>query len=111
MIRRPPRSTLFPYTTLFRSRRPTPVLHTQIALRRLQDRPELFVYHEFSLFIADLHHPYRVVGTVVRAHLAPDACRRVDDNLACEGLAMNRSRRATDHAHRIGTVHAGIRDH
>src|SRR2546430_748119 len=26
MIRRPPRSTLFPYTTLFRSRRPPPVL-------------------------------------------------------------------------------------
>src|SRR2546430_4650427 len=25
MIRRPPRSTLFPYTTLFRSRRPQPV--------------------------------------------------------------------------------------
>src|SRR5688572_31894979 len=66
MIRRPPRSTLFPYTTLFRSRRPTPVLHTQIALRCLQDRPELFVHHEFSLFIANLHHPYRVVGTVVR---------------------------------------------
>src|SRR3712207_8732753 len=26
MIRRPPRSTLFPYTTLFRSRRPPPAL-------------------------------------------------------------------------------------
>src|SRR2546427_3519924 len=25
MIRRPPRSTLFPYTTLFRSRRPAPL--------------------------------------------------------------------------------------
>src|SRR2546422_6601998 len=27
MIRRPPRSTLFPYTTLFRSMRPRPVMH------------------------------------------------------------------------------------
>src|ERR1022692_5059013 len=27
MIRRPPRSTLFPYTTLFRSRRPDPCQH------------------------------------------------------------------------------------
>src|SRR3712207_8343653 len=27
MIRRPPRSTLFPYTTLFRSARPCPVHH------------------------------------------------------------------------------------
>src|SRR3712207_8893527 len=35
MIRRPPRSTLFPYTTLFRSRhRPQTVLH---GLRRRQD--------------------------------------------------------------------------
>src|SRR3712207_7678833 len=31
MIRRPPRSTLFPYTTLFRSRRPAP--------ERLRGRP------------------------------------------------------------------------
>src|SRR2546427_1666826 len=33
MIRRPPRSTLFPYTTLFRSRSPDPVvsLHARIA--------------------------------------------------------------------------------
>src|SRR3712207_7024119 len=28
MIRRPPRSTLFPYTTLFRSQRPAAVLQT-----------------------------------------------------------------------------------
>src|SRR5436305_10845767 len=28
MIRRPPRSTLFPYTTLFRSRRATPIAGT-----------------------------------------------------------------------------------
>src|SRR3989454_2077176 len=28
MIRRPPRSTLFPYTTLFRSVRPHPHVHT-----------------------------------------------------------------------------------
>src|SRR2546422_3033456 len=36
MIRRPPRSTLFPYTTLFRSRRR---LHSPLCLRSiLQDR-------------------------------------------------------------------------
>src|SRR5258708_21035742 len=35
MIRRPPRSTLFPYTTLFRSRRPS---HRLPALRRVPDR-------------------------------------------------------------------------
>src|SRR6266498_3180649 len=35
MIRRPPRSTLFPYTTLFRSRRPGP----EGAVLRYQPRP------------------------------------------------------------------------
>src|SRR5256885_7187553 len=48
MIRRPPRSTLFPYTTLFRSRRRPSVQHWQaeihqnhigpLAGRELQDR-------------------------------------------------------------------------
>src|SRR5260370_15090220 len=43
MIRRPPRSTLFPYTTLFRSARPDPRGHDPLpSLRRaalLQPRP------------------------------------------------------------------------
>src|SRR4051794_41348955 len=34
MIRRPPRSTLFPYTTLFRSRRRTPPPHRRRRRRR-----------------------------------------------------------------------------
>src|SRR2546430_4092749 len=44
MIRRPPRSTLFPYTTLFRSvgqpaaGAPRPVLHTLVATAYLGDR-------------------------------------------------------------------------
>src|SRR2546422_11586141 len=42
MIRRPPRSTLFPYTTLFRSPRPSPPHHVhfieQPALERARDR-------------------------------------------------------------------------
>src|SRR5574340_1400662 len=32
MIRRPPRSTLFPYTTLFRSRSPTQMLGHQVGM-------------------------------------------------------------------------------
>src|SRR6266581_5226719 len=36
MIRRPPRSTLFPYTTLFRSRSSSPELHAPF------DRPHAF---------------------------------------------------------------------
>src|SRR5256885_10160144 len=42
MIRRPPRSTLFPYTTLFRSRRQRPAKHRQPALsvQRRRERPD-----------------------------------------------------------------------
>src|SRR5258705_4332780 len=39
MIRRPPRSTLFPYTTLFRSRRPRPVRAVAIAGSCRRPRP------------------------------------------------------------------------
>src|ERR1022692_2293357 len=38
MIRRPPRSTLFPYTTLFRSSAPTPYLHRRPAACRSRGR-------------------------------------------------------------------------
>src|SRR5258705_1974261 len=33
MIRRPPRSTLFPYTTLFRSKHQTPTIRTALRVR------------------------------------------------------------------------------
>src|SRR3712207_9212312 len=41
MIRRPPRSTLFPYTTLFRSRERGPVRHAHaaVAAAALLERP------------------------------------------------------------------------
>src|SRR6266496_6318207 len=40
MIRRPPRSTLFPYTTLFRSRRPTMICRFPIGWCRSTPRSE-----------------------------------------------------------------------
>src|SRR5256884_7351930 len=44
MIRRPPRSTLFPYTTLFRSLLPEPLLHRLVAREyRRPDRVGLLV--------------------------------------------------------------------
>src|SRR2546426_4186274 len=39
MIRRPPRSTLFPYTTLFRSVPPVGVHHEDLQLARLDEVP------------------------------------------------------------------------
>src|SRR5438876_8425383 len=47
MIRRPPRSTLFPYTTLFRSRRgevvPRFLERHRVAAQALRDHPGAFV--------------------------------------------------------------------
>src|SRR5256885_6855843 len=40
MIRRPPRSTLFPYTTLFRSAATDPRAGSRHEVRRLRDRAE-----------------------------------------------------------------------
>src|SRR2546428_7983329 len=42
MIRRPPRSTLFPYTTLFRSLAELPVAHAWNPLQITTDTPVLF---------------------------------------------------------------------
>src|SRR2546422_11780290 len=41
MIRRPPRSTLFPYTTLFRSLRAAPVKRAQVRVDGVKRRPDL----------------------------------------------------------------------
>src|SRR3712207_8199121 len=42
MIRRPPRSTLFPYTTLFRSHHPTQLNDAQRAIRTVRYRAKEF---------------------------------------------------------------------
>src|SRR5689334_6436895 len=44
MIRRPPRSTLFPYTTLFRSRYLGEVAHAVAAIKDYGDRPRKDLY-------------------------------------------------------------------
>ena len=52
MIRRPPRSTLFPYTTLFRSAQPekAKVLYEQIIFN-----------HEDSIYFVEARKKYRVL--------------------------------------------------
>src|SRR5437016_12532588 len=58
MIRRPPRSTLFPYTTLFRSHTQSPI---DIKDARKADLPTLkFDYHAVSLNIIDNGHTIQV---------------------------------------------------
>src|SRR5256885_12160732 len=57
MIRRPPRSTLFPYTTLFRSRSPAAVLETRL------DRQGLSVlsFHREADSLRDFRDRRRIV--------------------------------------------------
>src|SRR5258705_8600737 len=55
MIRRPPRSTLFPYTTLFRSTNREPMNGLELFVLRLQQ--EVGGGHAVELF---LHHPVAV---------------------------------------------------
>src|SRR3712207_7612845 len=60
MIRRPPRSTLFPYTTLFRSRRPDQV-GDRVGLRARQ-RPHLDAAVRGDLGVDRLGHAVLEVG-------------------------------------------------
>src|SRR3712207_9220550 len=52
MIRRPPRSTLFPYTTLFRSDADLPLGRTGLALLVDGERD-----HRRAVLLDDRHHP------------------------------------------------------
>src|SRR5690349_24224761 len=53
LLRRPPRSTLFPYTTLFRSRRPLPGGRGEAGQRDARREPER---------LARVHRPVRPAG-------------------------------------------------
>src|SRR2546422_9369889 len=87
MIRRPPRSTLFPYTTLFRSR---PLLHERLEVldrRRLLGRPD--------------HYPcvLPLLAFGVRQDAAQDvAGLEGTDVLGGERLAIRRVRREREDA-------------
>src|SRR6266571_4680440 len=55
MIRRPPRSTLFPYTTLFRSREPTRAVAAGLlhGARDIQLREPLVAHRDLPVLLAD----------------------------------------------------------
>src|SRR3712207_9208602 len=78
MIRRPPRSTLFPYTTLFRSLRPVP------AHAARQARADL---HFIRRILRDVRVRLQEVGEVAGQPRAREADGR---ELYLEGLAVER---------------------
>src|SRR2546430_6077903 len=89
MIRRPPRSTLFPYTTLFRSR------------RRSSQGPEL--------------RPLRHVAQCARAHAPPDRSEehtselQSQSNLVCRLLLEKKKKSANLHlSYELSDTHPGM---
>src|SRR3712207_9504823 len=98
MIRRPPRSTLFPYTTLFRSRHaiacldhPEPLALEQFA----QDPPQVFlIFHEQD----------RLLGAAVRGPVS-----RIVDELEIERIHHGTGPRRRDRkSTRLNSSHANI---
>src|SRR5689334_24198420 len=74
MIRRPPRSTLFPYTTLFRSRGAAYAHRHGRLLRRLGVRAALFVDREVAR--DDVEELVRRLGDVDAARVDPALDRK-----------------------------------
>src|SRR5438034_11790046 len=106
MIRRPPRSTLFPYTTLFRSQPPTQwdfnrracylaVAHGRMAITHVEQRSR-HIYGE----VDGVAHA--VLG---RRHVAPECFRH---NRAASFTARPRHSYATTERMQ-GNLHHGIR--
>src|SRR2546429_8488249 len=59
MIRRPPRSTLFPYTTLFRSHEPASILHELVYFHKNYEAMQFLIDRGIDMTIVD----YRWGGT------------------------------------------------
>ena len=94
------------------ARRPAGTGGAQVALGGLHDRPlGIGVDQRRALEVSNLDHANVVVGTRVGAGSAADARVVVDDHHAAPLGAVDRARRATDHAHRVGAVHARIGHH
>src|SRR2546425_5135085 len=84
MIRRPPRSTLFPYTTLFRSRaragilRETPEVGLLVVARVLRALADVDHVHALEVHPVDGKPELRVPALLHAEHVAVPVARRVD---------------------------------
>src|SRR2546422_2622212 len=98
MIRRPPRSTLFPYTTLFRSHRAAALVaaldHPHVVPLYSAGAPDRFFWCSMEYVEGrSLAEGLRSSGP-----MEPSACVRLVEQVAA----------ALDAAHRLGVVHAGL---
>ena len=67
MIRRPPRSTLFPYTTLFRSAIKSRIAQTNTVISKINKATRLSIDHYKCLFLKQ-NKRWKGIGTVVEIH-------------------------------------------
>src|SRR2546426_9397155 len=87
MIRRPPRSTLFPYTTLFRS------FHRRLSERTSQQRPRA----RLSVWSSGFSRRGLAIGEAVKT---PVASGRVSEgNLSERGLRLDRKSTRLNSSH------------
>src|SRR6202165_4121642 len=88
------------------------LINAKIAFGSLHDRSlGHFIENEKAGVISRLHHLDVVVRATVRASRAADARIVVDDDLALERFAMDRTGGTTDPAKRGNAGHAGVRAH
>src|SRR2546430_10343651 len=97
MIRRPPRSTLFPYTTLFRSReepRRVDLVHQPLP-DPLEVVAELFVEIGHAAAYV-LHRPqdHRLVGRILTRSEEHTSELQSQSNIACRPLLVNKQDRS-----------------
>src|SRR5256885_7018060 len=114
MIRRPPRSTLFPYTTLFRSDRYADYSY------HLYERPDVHIYvTDGRSFIRNSQSKYDVIQMTLVDTWASTAAGRSEEhtselqspcNLVCRLLLEKKKTRMTisSHTHRIYSLHHAI---
>src|SRR3712207_7630421 len=88
MIRRPPRSTLFPYTTLFRSRR---------AFARRKDQHQLFIESQKKKIKKMLQSHIEETGKKIIARISFGICLRSNNSIC-------KDRKST----RLNSSHANI---
>src|SRR2546430_11542979 len=96
MIRRPPRSTLFPYTTLFRSRRAgAGVLHDRSPLAREGEGPARVAPLDGPLLRAAARHLRRPARAARRRSEEHTSELQSQSNLGCR-LLLEKNQRQLD---------------
>src|SRR2546430_7814282 len=93
MIRRPPRSTLFPYTTLFRSLI-LALMHLQIAVLQVQWQPEAFALNRARKRRGDVE--VQAVAKLVRSEEHTSELQS-QSNLVCRLLLEKKKNNTEKH--------------